>query len=273
MKRIFAWAFLAALALLTAACKPAVFSEISLPEIPEVSAEAETPPDSAPVSAPESEPTTSAQAEAAPVQSIADSEAIPPFLPYLTVDHQGYTYGPGELVVAVFEGFSPWEDLSVNLTHSEQGIIKSGQASSDEQGVFVVYHPVQASPDAPNAHPAGELTFRVRSSTGNTQAIRFTLDYTKAVTPVQAGCGMYPPPPRLTGTIQVIWCSGFDPAANPVTTLQVMANDAEIFRDDQVPVISNGLAVYILDILEDDPPGQWSANLGGQVIPFEVRSP
>jgi len=208
-----------------------------------------------------------------PVQPIADSEAVPPYLPYLTVGQQGYTYGPGELVVAVFEGFSPWEDLSVNLTHSEQGVIKSGQASSDEQGVFVIYHPVQASPDAPNAHPAGELTFRVRSSTGKTQTISFTLDYAKAVTPVQAGCGMYPPPPRLTGTIQVIWCSGFDPAANPMTTLQVTANDVEIFVDDEVPILSNGLAMYVLDILEDDPPGQWSAILGGQVIPFEVRSP
>ncbi len=200
------------------------------------------------------------------------SQPVGETFPLVTVDHQGVVFGPGELVVVVFEGFSPWELLTVNMIHAEQGIIKSSsEASADAQGTFIVFHEVKLRQDS-SAYPAGELTIVARGSTGNTQRINFTLDYDKQVQPQPDGCGIYPNPPYIPlGSILIAWCGGHDPAAQTIP-LRITTNGTELFSDEAA-IAASGLAIALLDILEDDPAGSWTVDVGDHKFQFEVVSP
>ena len=197
-------------------------------------------------------------------------------IPIITETHQGNTYGPDQQVIVFVEGFQPGEVLSVSAMHERDGIVKSATTETNERGEAVIYHYVQHNPTDEGAYPYGEITFRVRSSTGLIQTYTFHIDYAKFSQPAQIGCGTYPPSPIQIGSAFVAWCSGFDKDDYLETNYQTeysISNAGDILLLDNADVMADGLVLVSLSTESNDPAGDWIIVIGGQSFQVQVVSP
>ena len=106
-----------------------------------------------------------------------------PIMPILTDQHQGFVYGPDQLIVVFAEGFQPNESLSVSVVHESQGIIKSDLGQTNPLGQMIIYHYVQETPDDQGAYPNGELSFQVSGDQGTEKSYAFLIDHSIDVQP------------------------------------------------------------------------------------------
>ena len=187
-----------------------------------------------------------------------------PIMPFITEDHQGFTYGPGQRVIVIVEGFAPGDTLDVTLFHQEQGQLDAFAIENiDQRGKAPIYHTVDGS------YPDGDFYYHVSGSNGVEKTYSFALDHSQVVDSVPfEGCGVYPEP--ALGSTVIAWCTGFIPEDEPVV-VRGLVNGEELFRDDDTLVWDDSVATYLLAIFEDDPAGEWALEFGDKAtFTFEI---
>ena len=225
--------------------------ELSLPEIsPTVTASAQE-------NVPEQEQDTASEPHVEPL----------PTMPIITETHQGYTYKPGQVVAVLAEGFKEGDTLAVTLVHEDQGQIDTHFVSPvSSSGKIPIYLPVEI--EEAGIYPDGKYTFRVSGSDGTRKSYVFSLDYLHpADTAPFDGCGMYPEP--VLDSIVFVWCTGYTPSAAPLG-IRGVVNEEELFSDVVDTIYSDGVALYVLDIFDDDPAGEWTLTIGQDELTFDV---
>ena len=190
-----------------------------------------------------------------------------PTMPIITETHQGYTYRPGQVVVVLAEGFEEGDTLAVTLIHEDQGQIDTHFVSPvSSRGNIPIYLPVEI--DEAGIYPDGAYAFRVSGSDGTRKTYTFSLDYLNpADTAPFEGCGMYPEP--VLDSIVFVWCTGYAPSATP-PDIRGVVNGEELFSDVLDTIYSDGIALYVLDIFDNDPAGEWTLTIGQDELTFDV---
>jgi len=227
------------------------------------------------LSLPEDSPTVSMQ-EVAPEQEISRlasaQDGVPeqdiPNMPIITEMHQGFTYRPGQVVAVLAEGFEEGDTLAVTLVHEDQGQIDTHFVSPvSARGNIPIYLPVEM--DEADMYPDGKYTFRVSGSDGTQKTYTFSLDFLNpAATASFEGCGVYPEP--MLDSIVFIWCTGYTPSAASLG-IRGVVNGEELFTDVVDTIYSDGVALYVLDIFDDDPAGEWMLAIGQDKLRFDVQ--
>jgi hypothetical protein len=199
--------------------------------------------------------------------NIHNTGELAPSMPILTETHQGFTYRPGQLVTVLAEGFKPGETLAVTLLHEAQGKIGTFEAPPvSPHGNTPIYLPVEI--DAAGIYPDGEYTFLVSGQDGVQEAYTFRLDFLHPAEPASFdGCGVYPEP--VLGSIVFVWCTGYASSDIPLT-IRGVVNSEELFTDVVDTIYSDGVALYVLDIFADDPAGEWTLEMGQDVLTMTV---
>ena len=219
----------------------------------------------------ETTPETFSEQDVAPkqAQDTAPEQHIEPLptMPIITETHQGYTYRPGQVVAVLAEGFEDDDTLAVTLVHEDQGQVDTHFVSPvSSRGNIPIYLPVEI--DEADIYPDGKYTFRVSGSNGSKKVYAFSLDFLNPAEPAPFdGCGMYPEP--MLDSIVFVWCTGHAPSAAPLD-IRGVVNGEELFSDVVDTIYSDGVALYILDIFDDDPAGEWMLEIGQDELTFDV---
>jgi hypothetical protein len=205
-----------------------------------------------------------------PIVVVTPAETTLPFytptwagaVPILTKDHQGLTFGPGQLVFVYAEGLGKDQKVSITLSHAEQGQLAQAETTSDFTGHASVKHLVRKSAEAEGARPAGDLTFTL--STGDvSESLTFTIDYQKVFEKPKPAVGISATRVQ-SGTAVAFWCSGFEEGATitPALTVngQAATNPADLFELN--PAGSDGVVIGLLTVFEQDPKGIWTIQSG-----------
>ena len=190
-----------------------------------------------------------------------------PTMPIITETHQGFTYRPGQVVSVLAEGFEPNDILAVTLVHENQGQINTRFVSPvSPRGNIPIYLPVEI--DEAGTYPDGKYTFRVSGNDGTRKTYTYSLDYLNPaeVAPFE-GCGVYPEP--VLDSIVFVWCTGYEPSAAPLDIRGVVGGE-ELFSDVVDTIYSDGVALYILDIFDTDPAGEWTLEIGQDELIINV---
>ena len=196
-----------------------------------------------------------------------------PIMPVLTDAHQGFVYGPDQLVLVFAEGFQPNENLSVSVVHESQGIIKSDLGQTNPLGQMIIYHYVQETPDDQGAYPNGELSFQVSGDQGTEKSYAFLIDHSIDVQPSPiSGCGVYPPPPIELGDTFVAWCGGLSPD-EPYTTFSVSMDEEVLYYTDEADLLSDGIGLIWLQTESSDLEGTWKLSFGQKTYQVNFVSP
>jgi hypothetical protein len=193
--------------------------------------------------------------------------------PVITETRQGLTYGPDQLVLVFAEGFQPSETVSVSAMHETEGIVKSTSATANNHGQIVLYHYTQYHPEDEGAYPAGEITFRLRTSTGTTKTYSFNVDYDRTPSRTAPGCGSYPVPVTI-GDAFAIWCGGFIKADFEETdwmTTYSIAHTGSTLLTANANVMADGLVMDWLNTNPGDPVGVWDITMGDQIFQIQVK--
>ena len=190
-----------------------------------------------------------------------------PSMPIITEAHQGFTYRPGQVVAILAEGFEEGDTLAVTLVHEDQGQIDTQFVSPvSSRGNIPIYLSVEI--DEAGIYPDGAYTFRVSGSEGTRKTYTFSLDFlTPADTAPFEGCGVYPEP--VLDSIVFVWCTGYVPSAAPLD-IRGVVNGEELFTDVVDTIYSDGVALYVLDIFDTDPAGEWTLTIGQDELKFDV---
>jgi hypothetical protein len=190
-----------------------------------------------------------------------------PTMPIIAEAHQGFTYRPGQVVTVLAEGFEEGDTLAVTLVHEDQGQIDTHFVSPvGPRGNIPIYLPLEIG--EAGTYPDGAYTFRVSGSDGTRKIYTFSLDYLNpAETAPFEGCGVYPQP--MLGSIVFVWCTGYVPSADPLD-IRGVVNGEELFSDVVNTIYSDGVALYVLDIFDDDPTGEWTLEMGQDVFTINV---
>ena len=193
------------------------------------------------------------------------SEPIPN-MPILTEAHQGFTYRPGQVVTILTAGFKPGDSLEARLIHAEQGQIAAYTVSPvSPRGNVPVYLPVESQDAA--THPDGAYTLLVSGSDGTQKEYTFSLDYRHLAEAAPfEGCGIYPEP--VLDSIVFVWCAGYEPHTS--IDIRGLVDGEELFADVVDTIYLDGVALYVLDIFDDDPAGEWRLEIGQDVLTFEI---
>jgi len=209
-------------------------------------------------SAPEQEQHTTLEQQVEPIQT----------MPIITKSHQGFTYRPGQVVTVLAEGFEANDTLAVTLIHEEQGQINTHFVSPvSSRGNIPIYLPVEI--DEAGIYPDGVYTLRVSGSDGTRKTYAFSLDFLNpADTAPFEGCGVYPEP--MLDSIVFIWCTGYTPSAASLG-IRGVVNGKELFTDVVDTIYSDGVALYVLDIFDDDPAGEWTLEIGQDLLTLYVQ--
>jgi hypothetical protein len=191
-----------------------------------------------------------------------------PTMPIITETHQGFTYRPGQVVTVLGEGFDEGDTLVVTLIHETQGQINTFSVSPiSSLGNIPVYLPVEIA--EANRYPDGEYTLIVSGSDRTQKSYTFSLDYLNpAETAPFDGCGVYPEP--VLESIVFVWCTGYTPSAAPLD-IRGVVNGEELFTDLVDTIYSDGVALYVLDIFDDDPAGEWTLEFGQDELTIDVK--
>ena len=190
-----------------------------------------------------------------------------PSMPIITETHQGFTYRPGQVVTVLAEGFEEGDTLVVTLVHEEQGQIDTHFVSPvSPRGKVPIYLPVEI--EEAGTYPDGKYTFRVSGSAGTRKTYAFSLDFLNPaeVAPFE-GCGVYPEP--VLDSIVFVWCTGYEPSNAPLD-IRGTVNGEELFSDVVDTIYSDGVALYVLDIFDNDPAGEWTLEMGQDVLKINV---
>ena len=193
--------------------------------------------------------------------------------PVITETRQGLTYGPDQLVLVFAEGFQPGATVSVSAMHETEGIVKSASANANALGEILIYHYVQPSAEFEDAYPAGEITFRLRTSTGSVKTYAFRIDYENAPALTPAGCGSYPASVHLGGSF-AIWCGGFakeDFADKNYQLGYSISHAGNTLLNTQTDVLADGLAIAWLTTEPGDPVGSWDITIGEQSFQLQIE--
>jgi hypothetical protein len=198
-----------------------------------------------------------------------DGSQNTPTMPVLTESHQGFVYGPGQMVIVFAERFEAGERLSVSAMHESEGMVKSAQAEANVFGQLIIYHWVQESPEAEGAYPPGKIVFWVTGDSGIVKEYAFSLDY--GLSPQSSafsGCGAYPPEPVLGGSF-VAWCTGLAPTESYQTDFAIQSGGEIILEGDQADLTADGVGLLLFSSEVSDPLGTWTITIGGQ--PFDIN--
>jgi hypothetical protein len=193
--------------------------------------------------------------------------------PVITEARQGLTYGPDQLVLVFAEGFQPDATVSVSAMHETEGIVKSASANANALGEILIYHYVQHSAEDSDAYPAGEITFRLRTSTGSVKTYAFRIDYENAPALTPAGCGSYPASVHLGGSF-AIWCGGFAKEDFVDSNYQLgysISHAGNTLLTSQTDVLADGLAIAWLTTESGDPVGSWDITIGDQSFQVQIE--
>jgi hypothetical protein len=257
------------LAILLASCAP--LAEHTVPETfePDIEESPSITEDTAPTEASEEDPIAvtsnsdgtepiapETEAEEAIGKIVEENSDDPtPTMPFITEEHQGFTYGPGQRVVVIAEGFEPGGAVAVTLFHQEQGQLDAFSIDPiDNRGKTPIYHTVDGS------YPDGTFHYHISGSNGVEKTYTFALDHSQVVESVPfEGCGVYPEP--VLGSTVIAWCTGFTPEDEPVV-VRGLVDGEELFSDDDTLIWGDGVVTYLLDIFEDDPAGEWTLEMG-----------
>ncbi|MBL6965171.1 MAG: hypothetical protein ISR60_01340 [Anaerolineales bacterium] len=213
------------------------------------------------------------EAQDTPVAMTSVSRGVNTSMPVITDINQGLIYGPDQLVLVFAEGFQPGETVSVNAMHITEGIIKSISATANNHGQIVLYHYTQYRPEDKGAYPAGEITFRLRTSTGTTKTYSFNVDYEHTPEQTAPGCGSYPIPVTI-GDAFAIWCGGFIKADYEETdwmTTYSIAHAGSTLLTANANVMADGLVMDWLNTTPGDPVGMWDITIGDQIFQIQVE--
>jgi hypothetical protein len=217
------------------------------------------------------EPLESASSQ--PDEQAPHGYGLTPIMPLLTDQHQGFVYGPDQLIVVFAEGFQPNENLSVSVVHESQGIIKSDLGQTNALGQMIIYHYVQETPDDQGAYPNGELSFQVSGDQGTEKSYAFLIDHNLDVQPSPiSGCGVYPPPPLQLGHLFVAWCGGLA-AEEPYAPFSVSMEGEELFSRHDAEVFADGIGLIWLQSESGDPVGTWELAFDQTSFQIQVVSP
>ena len=261
MKRSFLALLL--LTLLLSACKPGAITVVTQPAAtepvvrpypePEATKQALPPTTHAePTSPPPTQPVT-------PTETLATSDWSGP-LPVLTADNQGLTFGPGQLVAAFAEGFTPGETVAIALIHDQAGALANKTALADSLGRLLTVRRLKQNASEAEALPEGHYVFELAGA-AQTRKLGFFVDYRLPEAVYPKACGFYPEQAVFNG-YQVFFCGGL--SADTAYTL-LSKQGAAI---DQVTNTADyaGLAVFPLIQSSDAlTPGTWTVTLGSYV--------
>lgn len=190
-----------------------------------------------------------------------------PTMPIIAEAHQGFTYRPGQVVTVLAEGFEEGDTLAVTLVHAEQGQIDTHFVSPvSQRGNIPIFLPLEIG--EAGTYPDGAYTLRVSGSDGTRKTYTFSLDFLNpAHTAPFGGCGVYPQP--VLDSVVFVWCTGYTPSAAPLD-IRGVVNGEELFSDVVNTLYSDGVALYVLDIFDDDPTGEWTLEMGQDVFTINV---
>ena len=223
------------------------------------------------IPAQEATPETTSEQDVVPEQEkepASEQHVEPlPTMPIITETHQGFTYRPGQVVAVLAEGFREGDTLAVTLIHEDQSQINTFSVSPvSPRGNIPIYLPVDI--EEADRYPDGKYTFRVSGSDGTRKSYVFSLDYLHpADTAPFDGCGVYPQP--ILGSIVFVWCTGYEPSNAPLD-IRGVVNGEELFSDVVDTIYSDGVALYVLDIFDDDPAGEWTLTISQDELTFDV---
>ena len=201
-----------------------------------------------------------------------DPTLVPSVLPFLTKDHTGLVYAPGQTVLAFASGFQPYEALFIRLYHRTQGLLDADASRADALGQVVLARPLGMLSDKENYIPTGGLWFQVESLSGQDQVFPFRLEPGPAVetTPTK---GVYPLV-AVPGSVVVLWCNGQEVGKTPGVDGSVDGKslDTRAMRLTIYPISSDGLLLASLAVSLDDPTGLWTLYLGSCEYRLPVNS-
>jgi len=192
-----------------------------------------------------------------------------PTMPIITEAHQGFTYRPGQVVTVLAEGFEEGDTLAVTLIHEGQGQIDTDFVSPvSARGNIPIYLPVEI--DEAAIYPDGAYTLRVSGSDRTRKTYTFSLDYLHPAEPAPfVGCGVYPEP--VLDSIVFIWCTGYALGLDAPIDIRGLVNGEVLFSDVVDTIYSDGVALYVLDIFDDDPAGEWTLAIGQDLLTLDVQ--
>jgi len=225
--------------------------------------------------APAETPTPTPSPAASP--SPSPSPASPAFSPLIPEEGRGPepVLGPGQLALALVEGFAPGAPLTVRLVHEGRTLAEM-PGRADAAGSYLVAHLVRLRPSDPGARPAGRLWFEVEDDGGTVRRYPFRIDYDRAVSPSPAACGFRPAAPRRDASL-VVWCGGF--AGRNAVTVRIRAGEREIGRRTAVfdpsaagnILDASGTAFLFFRVGPDEPEGEWTFDFEGRSVHLSVR--
>ena len=191
-----------------------------------------------------------------------------PTMPIITETHQGFTYRPGQVVTVLVEGFDEGDTLVVTLIHETQGQINTFSVSPvSSLGNIPIYLPVEIV--EANRYPDGEYTLVVSGSDRARKSFTFSLDFLNPAEPAPyESCGVYPEP--ALESIVFVWCTGYARSDAPLD-LRGFVNGEELFTDSVETIYSDGVALYVLDIFNTDPTGEWTLEIGQDKLTIDVK--
>ena len=252
--------------LLLSACKPGGITVVTQPAATERVArpypEPEVTKPSLPPTArlPRTEPTN-----LPPTQPITPTETLAPSgwsgpLPVLTADNQGLTFGPGQLVTAFADGFTPGETVAIALIHDQTGAVANKTALADSLGRLLTVRRLKQNASETEALPEGHYVFEL-SGAAQTRKLSFFVDYRLRAATFPKACGFYPKQAVFNG-YQVFFCGGL--SANAAYTL--LSKQGAAFDQATNTADYSGLAVFPLIQSSDTlSPGTWTVTLGSYV--------
>ena len=252
--------------LLLAACKPGGITIVTQPAATEPVVRPYSEPEATKPSLPPTarlpriEPTA-----LPPTQPVTPTETLAPSgwsgtLPILTADNQGLTFGPGQLVAAFAEGFSPGEMVAIALIHDSSGAVANKTALADSLGRLLTVRRLKQNANEAEALPEGHYVFEL-SGAAQTKKLGFFVDYRLPAATFPKACGFYPEQAAFNG-YQVFFCGGLSAdAAYTLLSKQGAASDQVTNTADY-----SGLAVFPLIQSSDAlTPGTWTVTLGSYV--------
>ena len=249
--------------LLLSACKPGGITIVTQPAVtepvvqpyPEPEVTKPSPPPTARL--PRSEPIKPLPTQpVTPTKTLAPTDWSGP-LPILTADNQGLTFGPGQLVAAFAEGFTPGETVAIALIHDQAGALTNKTALADSLGRLLTVRRLKQNASEADALPEGHYVFEL-SGAAQTRKLGFFVDYRLPAATFPKACGFYPEQAVFNG-YQVFFCGGLSAdAAYTLLSKQGAASDQVTNTADYA-----GLAVFPL-IQSSDAlmPGTWTVTLG-----------
>jgi len=178
-------------------------------------------------------------------------------LPVVTRANQDVTFGAGQIVTVLGEGYQPGETAVVSLIHDVQGVLFNKTVQADALGYVLVVKRLTKSAEEVNALPAGHLVYQI-SGAAQSHQYGFFVDYALQDFPASKGCGFYPEIAAFNG-YQVFFCGGL----TPKQAYQLTSRLGE--ATDQVVNTADAFGLVVFPLRQSSKtlaPGTWTVTLG-----------